>query len=166
MKKATRPLIVVGAIAALGFSALASVGVAEAVSGTAHGNMSNIVDKIASTFNLDKAKVQQVFDEQRAEHKQHHKEMVTERLQQLVDNRAIRSEQKTAIEAKLTELRKQREADRDSLKDLSHEQRQEKMQQRRDELEKWANGQGLDLSKLTGIFKGHGFHDRENYMMP
>lgn len=98
--------------------------------------------------------MQKVFDEQHEARKAEHDAKRAERLQSLVDDGTITAEQKTAIEAKIEELSKNREANRDSFKDLSQEERKAKMDEERESLEAWAEEQGLDLSKLKGVFMG------------
>lgn len=115
-----------------------------------------LVDKIASKFNLNKSDVQKVFDEERSAHEAEHKARVEERLQTMVDEGSITSDQKTAILQKLDELKAAHDENRDSMKDLTKEQRKAKMDERKAELESWAKQQGLDLSKLKGVFMGPG----------
>lgn len=116
--------------------------------------MSGLVDKIATKFNLNKDEVQKLFDQDRTEHEaQREKEQAT-RLQKLVDAGTITATQKTAIEAKVKELKAEREVDRTSAKDLSDEERKSKMDEERTALDSWAKAQGLDLSKLRGVFFG------------
>ena len=161
MKALTKSLIVAGAIGTIGMGTLTAGAVANAESGTGNGSggpMSGLVSKIASTFNLDKSKVRQVFDQQRFENEAQHEQKVGNRLQKLVDNGTITSAQKSAIESKLAELKTERQNDRGTFKDLTPEQRKAKMDQKRSELEAWAKQQGLDLSKLMGVFGGHESH--------
>lgn len=108
--------------------------------------------KIAKQFNLDSSEVEKVFEEDRKEHESEREAIQTKRLQKLVDNGTITDKQKTAIEAKLKEVRAEREKNRDSMDDLSDEQRKAKMDEHRAELESWAKQQGIDLSKLKDIF--------------
>lgn len=139
----------------VGVSGLVGLGAVSAQSDTSSDSgMSNLVDKIASKFNLDKTEVQKLFDQDRSEHEAARQQEVASRLDQLVKDGVITSSQKTAIEAKLKEMKSQREADKDSFKDLSEEERHTKMETKRTELERWAKEQGLDLTTLRGIFMG------------
>lgn len=115
-----------------------------------------LVDKIASTFHLNKSDVQKVFDENRQAHEAEHKAQVEKRLQAMVDKGTITSDQKSAIIAKLDELRTQHEQDKGTLKNLTPAERKAKFDKQKSELESWAKDQGLDLSKLKGIFMGPG----------
>ncbi len=118
--------------------------------------MSSLVQKLAAKFNLNKDEVQKVFDEDRTAHEAEREQKLSERLQKLVDAGTITSAQKTAIENKLKELREERQADREEMKDLSDSERQSKMDEKRNELEGWAQEQGIDLTKLKGVFGGPG----------
>lgn len=158
MNPIKKPLLVAGIVGTVGTGALFTGTVANAESGTNTNNdpASSLIDKLASTFKLDKSKVQEVFDQQRAEMDKKHEERVNERLQKLVDDKTITEAQKTAIQAKLAELKKQREADREEVKELDDNARKQKMDEKKNELEGWAKEQGLDLSKLKGVFGGPG----------
>lgn len=132
---------------------------ASAATGTT--TQGNLVDKIASKFNISKDDVQKVFDEDRAAHEAEHDKEVSDRLQKLVTDGTITAAQKTAIEAKIKEMKADREANRDAMKNLSETERKAKMDEKRSALEAWAKEQGLDLSKLKGVFggpHGHGNH--------
>jgi hypothetical protein len=159
MKGITKSLIVASIVGTFGLGGLATAGIANAESAASSSTdpMSSLVEKIASTFNIDKAKVQSLFDENKTARQAEREKQQTERLQKLVDNGTITAAQKTAIEAKLAELKKEREADKDTMKDLSDAERKAKMDEKRTELESWAKEQGLDLTKLKGILSGgHG----------
>lgn len=117
---------------------------------------SSLVDKLVSKFNLNKADVQKVFDENRSEMEAKREAEVKTRLQKLVDEGAITSEQKTKIEAKLKELKAEREANKDAMKDLSETDRKAKMDDKKAALESWAKENGIDLTKLQGVFMGPG----------
>ena len=157
-----KSLLVGGVLGTVGLSSLAGIG---AVSAATNSNgRSDLVDKIASTFSLNKDDVQKVFDEERAEHQAERKAKVSARLQKLVDKGAITAEQKTAIEAKLEEMRAKREAEHESMKDLTPAERKVKREQNKAEMEAWAKEQGIDLTKLKGIFmrhQGHGMHGED-----
>jgi hypothetical protein len=157
MKTITKSLIAASIVGLVGTGGLATASIAGAESGSSSTDpMSSLVDKIASTFNLDKSKVQAVFDADRSARQVEREKQVSDRLQALVDDGTITAAQKTAIESKLAELKKERQADHGAWKDLTEEQRKAKMEEKRTELENWAKEQGLDLSKLKGIFGGPG----------
>lgn len=126
---------------------------------TSNGNGNDLAEKIATKFNLNKDEVKQVFEEEHTARRAEHEKRVSERLQKLVDEGTITAEQKTAIEAKLKELQANREEHHEEMENLSDDERKAKLEEKRTELENWAKEQGLDLSKLKGVFggpRGHG----------
>ncbi len=118
--------------------------------------MSNLVDALVSKFNLNKEEVQSVFEADRTAREAERQQEQSQRLQDLVDDGTITAVQKTAIEAKIKERQAQRESNKDSLKDLTDEERKAKMEEERTSLETWAKAQGLDLTKLHGVLMGGG----------
>lgn len=157
MKGLTKSLIVASIVGTIGLGGVATAG---AVSGdTTTGSsdpMTSLVDKIASKFNLDKSKVQEVFTADRTEREANREKAQSTRLQELVDNGTITAAQKSAIEAKVVEMKSEREANKTAMEDLTDEERKTKMDEKRTELESWVNEQGLDLTKLKGILGGGG----------
>lgn len=98
-----------------------------------------LVDKIAQKFNLDKNKVQEVFDEDKKARETQRQEKLEARLAQAVSDGKITAEQKTAILNKLQEFRDYMK----SLEDKPREERKELMKAKHEELKKWAEEQGL-----------------------
>jgi polyhydroxyalkanoate synthesis regulator phasin len=148
-----KSLLVGGVLGTVGLSSLVGIGAVSAAS--SNNGRSDLVDKIASTFSLNKDDVQKVFDEERTAHQAERKAKVSARLQKLVDKGTITAEQKTAIEAKLEEMRAKREAEHGTMKDLTPAERKAKRKQNKAEMEAWAKQEGIDLAKLKGIFMGH-----------
>lgn len=153
-KKLIFPVI---ALAVLGLGVL-DVGLASADEN--NNPQTTIVQKIAEKFDLNQEEVQQVFDEVRSEHHAEReadmKAKEEERLSQLVADGKITEEQKSLIQQKHEELRAERGAHRDSFKDLSQEERQAQMEQRKSELESWANKNGIDATYLMPEFGERG----------
>lgn len=157
MNSVKKPLLIAGIVGTVGAGTLATGAVVNAESGSsASGPMSGLVDKLASTFNLDKTKVQEVLDQQRSEMEKNREAKATERLQALVDKGTITSAQKTAIEAKLKEMKQDREQNKEEFKNMTAEERKSAMDEKRTELESWADEQGIDLNELKGILRGGG----------
>lgn len=147
--------MVASAATAIGVSGLVGIGAASAQSDASSGDpMSGLVDKLAAKFNLNKEQVQSVFDESRSEMEAQHEARQSERLQDLVDDGTITEAQKDAIKTRVAELKSKHKTGKDSFKDLTGEERRTKMEEERSSLEAWAQEQGLDLSKLRGIFMG------------
>lgn len=158
MELPVKQLIAAGIIGTVGIAGLTTFGIAnaETAKNTESNPMSSLVDKIASTFHLDKSKVQEVFDTERTERDTAREQRQATRLQALVDDGTITATQKSAIETKMKEMKAEREANKDGLKDLTDEERKAKMDEKRTALETWAKEQNLDLSKLKGVLGGPG----------
>ncbi len=118
----------------------------------------NMVDAIASRFNLDKNEVGKAFDEQHEKMKSERDQQITDKVAQLVSDGKLTQTQADAINGKRAELAAQREANRDTFHDMSADERKAKMEAQRTALEKWAEenniadeylryvtGQGKDL---------------------
>lgn len=160
IKKSSKNLLLAaGAMSTLGVASFAGVTAVSAQSNDS--GQTGMIDAISSKFNLNKDEVKQVFEQQHEEREVERQEMREARLQKLVDNGTITAEQKNVIEAKLAELKNSHESNKDSMKDLTPEQRKAKHDERKTELEDWAKANNLDLAKLKGIFMGrHEGHHR------
>lgn len=156
MTKLKKGLMAAAAIATIGVAGVATTAGVYAATTDSTDPQASLVQKIADKFGVNKDEVQQLFDEQRTEHEAKHEAEVAERLQALVDDGTITAEQKTLIETKIKEMKEQREADRDNFKELSHEERKAKMDEGKTGLESWAKDNGLDLTKLKGVFMDGG----------
>lgn len=168
MKKVHKGLVAAAAFATIGTAGLVGTHATHATSDTSSSDpMSSLVGKLASKFNLDKSDVQKVFDENRSEMEAKHETELTTRLQKLVDAGTLTAEQKTKIEAKLKQIKAERESNKDSMKDLNDTERKAKMDAKKTELEAWAKENGLDLTKLRDIFMkgGRGGHGGPHQMM-
>lgn len=104
---------------------------ASAQSSSSSGN--SLVDKIASTFNLNKADVQKVFDEDRQQHEADREAKIKERLQQAVTDGKLTQTQANALESKLSELKDYME----TLKDKTEDERRAAMKAKFAELQQW-----------------------------
>jgi predicted phage gp36 major capsid-like protein len=151
-----KPFVIAGLAATIGLAGLGA-GVAHAATSSSDSNnpMSSLVDAIATKFNLDKTQVQQVFDEQKTKMDAEREQEVKDELAQLVTDGKLTQAQSDAITAKRAELEKEREANRDSFKDKTAEERKSEMDTKRTELEQWAKDNGIDTQYLKYVF-GHG----------
>lgn len=134
-------LLLVG-IAATGVSAV------YAQTTNAEAPMTSLVQKIATRFNLNQADVQAVFDEQHKEMQAKHEARFEDRLTQAVKNGKITETQKQAIIAKEKELQAQREANKESFKNMSEEERKTVREKERAALEQWSKENNIDLKYL------------------
>lgn len=104
-----------------------------------------IAQKIADKFGLKVEDVQSVFDEERASHQAEFKQKYEERLTTAVTEGKITEAQKQLIIQKHTEMQTKMKENFDALKDLSPEERKTKMETERQELETWAEQNGIDM---------------------
>lgn len=151
-----KQLIAAGVATVIGVTGLGA-GVAHAATSSedSDGPMSSLVSAIATKFNLDKTQVQEVFDEQRETMEKEREEKVQTELKQLVTDGKLTQAQADAITAKRTELQAAREANKDSMKDLSSDERKAKMDEQKTALDTWAKEQGISTNYLRYVM-GHG----------
>ncbi len=132
--------------------AAASIGIASVIgAGTVAAQTettTSLADKIATKFNVNKDDVQQVIDQ---DHQERHAKMekrLEERLQAAVDAGKLTADQKAKILTKHEEMEKEREANREAMKDKTPEERRAAMEQKRTELEQWAKDNGIPTEYL------------------
>jgi hypothetical protein len=154
MTKLKKGLVAAAAVAVVGAAGLTATQAVSADTTDGASTKTSIVDKIATKFGLNKEDVQKVFDEDHATHDAERQAKQSERLQALVDKGVITADQKTKIETKLKELQATRESEKDSFKTLTKDERRAKMDANKAGLEKWATDNGIDLTKLEGLFMG------------
>lgn len=153
-----RSLLVGGVLGAVGLASVTSLALTSNNARAATPERQTLVERVADRFRLNTRDVQKVFYEDRAAHQAEHQAQAEQRLQTLVDNGTITTQQKTTIEAKIKEMRATREADQSRFADMTPAERQAKMEQDRATLQEWAKQQGIDLTKLQGILMGGGPH--------
>ncbi len=147
-------LLVAAAIASVGFTAavpLASTLTAHAA--TNNTGSSSIVDKISSTFKLNKTDVQKVFDEEHAARQTERTQTIKDKLAADVKAGKITQAQADKITAKIAEMQAVRKANHDSMKDKTQAERKAAMDTKKAELDAWAKNNGIDASYLM---MGHG----------
>lgn len=151
-----RVMMIIGTITILGAGTVFT-SIASAQTTDTQTPMTTLVQKIADKFNLNKEEVQKVFDEHRDEMQQKRQTKMDERLSELVKDGKLTNEQKTLILNKIKELQDKRESEKDSLRNLTPEERKSKMEAARTDLQNWAKDNGIDLKYLWGGFGGHRF---------
>ena len=138
-----KSVLVAGAVAAVGITSVAGVGLASAQTSSSSTGASGLIEKLATKFNLKQDDVKQVFEEEKAARKADMQAEIDKKLQNLVDSGKITAEQKTLIENKQKELQAAHETERT-------------------ELEQWATDNGIEAKYLmVGIgHRGEGADDR------
>jgi len=139
-------LVTAGAAGVLGLSHVS----AESSTGD-----SNLAEKIAQKFNLNKDEVQKVFDEAHAERKAEHHAKIEERLTQAVKDGKLTEEQKSKILAKLEEIKQDRPSKEDLEGKTDKERRALKVDKHED-LEQWAKDNDIPEEYLLFKVRGPG----------
>lgn len=150
-----KSMLVAGVTTTMAMASIAGVSAATSTSTT--DPQDSLVSKIASKFNLNKDQVKAVFDEDRTAREAEHEKEVTAKLDELVKAGTITSAQKDAIVAKQAEMKKDMEANRDSMKDKTDAERKAAMDQKKADLDKWASDNGISTDVLKQVMMaGHG----------
>lgn len=151
-KKMLLPMCAIAIVAAGGYG----VAQVSAASDTSTSKTS-IVEKLASTFNLDKSKVQAVFDEQHKANQADREAKYEDRLTQAVTDGKLTADQKAKV---LTEHDKLRvEMDTAMKADTTAKaDRKAAMVKIRTEAEDWAKANNIDAKWLMPGGRGMGGH--------
>lgn len=162
-----KSLMVAGAVATIGVAGVTGLGVASAATNSS-GSSDNLIDKIATKFNLDKGEVEAVFEEAKSEREAEHQQKMEEPLTELVAEGKLTEDQKSKILAKHAELKAQMKEEHGALKDKTKEERRALFDQRRDELKAWAEENDIPTEYLKFIIGFHGpgmGHGEKPFMM-
>jgi predicted RND superfamily exporter protein len=150
VKAAVLVVVVACVLVMLGVCGLSAI----AAETEANYNFPPVIQKLVDKFNLDPAKVNDVLQEERKAADAKRESMVEQKLDQAVESGQITASQKEAILAKRVEM----QAKFETLRNLAPPERCEAMQQLRDEMEKWAQDNGIDAKQLLMVAPGkHGF---------
>lgn len=114
----------------------------------------SIVKRIAEKFNVSESEVQEVFDEERATREADMKQRHEERLSQAVTDGKLTEAQKNLILKKWEEMKNTRQSDFEDFKNMTPEERHAAMEKKHDELESWAEQNGIPEEFLK--FGHHG----------
>lgn len=152
-----RTLAVAAVAGSLGLAGVGGTAIAHAQTNADDSTGSSLVDALAKKFNLDKTKVQAVFDEQRSAMEQQRETELNEEIAQLVKDGKLTQEQADKLKAKRAELQKAREAQRNADDSTSHEERRAAHDQRRTELAAWLRENGIDAN-YTYLLVSKGGH--------
>jgi hypothetical protein len=124
---------------------------------SAQSEPTDLIQKIADRFGLNKDDVKAVFDQNREEHHAKMEEKFTAKLDQYVKDGKITEEQKQLIINKRKEMHSERETNMPAMQNLTAGEHRQKMEEKRTALETWAKQNNIDPSYLMGGFgrKGH-----------
>lgn len=137
--------MIAGAVTSIGLggaSLAAHAASAESGDVVKPAGMSGLVSKLAERFNLNEDEVEAVFEEHKVEVEAKHEARVEARLSEAVAEGKLTEEQKAKILAKFEELK----ANRPQLSEMKEESPDERKQirlEKHDELEQWAEENGI-----------------------
>jgi hypothetical protein len=140
-----KTLMIAGAVTSIGLGgASLAAHAASAESGNAVGppGMDGLVSKIAEEFNLNEDEVEAVFEEHKEEMHAKHEARMEERLTQAVAEGKLTEEQKAKILAKFEEMKQDRPPLQE-IEETSPDERKQVRLEKHDELEKWAEENGI-----------------------
>jgi len=118
-----------------------------------------LMQKFIERFNLDEDEVSNFMSEMHQERHQEKQALFIEKLDEAVEDGTITKEQKEL----LLEKHKEMSQNWESFMNLSPEEKRLKMQTRKEEIQQWAEENGIDLSRLRpekedcfeqGFYKG------------
>ena len=134
----------------------------QAVFAQGSSGQDNLIDKLATKFDLNKDEVKQVFDEEHAIREEKRAEKLSQYLQTKVDDGTITESQKSMVESKLEELKNKREEFKNQ--NITHEQLHEEMKKQKAELDQWAKDNNIPVDLLKPRFgrMGHSPHYHNN----
>lgn len=141
----------------IGAATVGSMGLAHAATSTSTDTnpQQSLIDKLVSKFNLNKADVQKVFDEERSERDSEREAQTKTELDALVKDGKITQGQEDKLIAKAKEIQSQREANRDAMKDKTDAERKAAMDKERDSLKQWLSDNGI-AREYGRFLMGHG----------
>lgn len=120
------------------------------VSAIGYGPGNNtLITKLAQAFGKSEDEVQAVFNQLHEDQMAEHQQQVNTKLDDAVAQGTITEAQKQLILAKQEELRADKQADLENWQNLTPEERRTQMQAHREEMQTWANDNGINLSLLN-----------------
>ena len=133
-------------IAAVAVTAITMYGANQIMAFNGEGHHDVLIQKLATTFGKSETEVQSVFNQYRTEQQATREVEFEARLTTAVTEGKLTEAQKQLIVAKHAELQAQHEADFTNKASMTKEERQAKRQSERDDLDKWAKSNGIDIS--------------------
>ncbi len=156
-------MLVAGGIA-LGLAGV-SAGAIHAASTNSNNPVSNIVNAIASKFNLNPSDVQQVFDQQHAQMQAEHLQNFKDQLTQAVKDGKLTQDQMDKIVAKQQELQSQAEANKTAFVGKTPQEVRTLIDAQRKALDQWVSDNNIPKEYLRFGFGGGRGHMRGGFGM-
>jgi hypothetical protein len=119
----------------------------------------SLIEAIATRFGINADEVRAVFEEEREARQEEREVHEAERLAQAVEDGKITQEQADAIAAHREEM----EGFKESLKDLSADERHEAVKEKMEEVKAWAQENNIPREFLPHQNHGHHFSPRGSH---
>ncbi len=132
----------------IGLAGAGFIGVNQANAQTQNNPMSSLIEKIAFKFNLNKADVQAVFDQDRADHESERESQYEDQLSQYVKEGKITQTQKQLILAKHKEMIANHQSEMQNNQNLTKEEKHAARDKKQRELKDWATQNNIDIKYL------------------
>ena len=116
------------------------------------GNYPPMIQKLVEHFGLNTDEVDQILEEAHQERHEQMQAQFEERLNQAISNGQITEEQKQLILDKHEEMYQNKQ----DFMNLSPEEKRTKMQEHKEEMQAWAEENGIDMSQFMPFGKGEG----------
>ncbi|MCA9302105.1 hypothetical protein H6802_03765 [Candidatus Nomurabacteria bacterium] len=134
-----KSFLAVGVLSLAGFSMLAAPSILKVNADTQ--DLPPMMQQVADRFGISTDDLRSYLDELRANHREQVKEEVEAKLEDAVASGMLSQEQKNALVQKQEQFRAE-------MQDLSIEERHAKTAAHREEMQEWAETNGVDLSEL------------------
>ena len=148
MKRKYKILVVLAVMAVLSGAVLRS----RPISAQEPFGPESLIQRLVERFGLDQGEVEEVFSQHREEKMSQRQARFEERIDQAVEGGRLTQAQKEAILAKKEELKQACS----SVEGLSWEERARLREEHQQEMEQWAQDNGLSLPELFGLGFGPG----------
>lgn len=117
-----------------------------------------LIQRIMERFGLKKADVDEVVNQFKEEKQAEMQQKQEQNLNQAVSEGKITQEQKTALQQKMQEWHN----NKPDFSEMSKEERESERDSHRQEMQDWAESQGINLQDLNFGPKGMGRHGMDN----
>ncbi len=149
-------------VAALIISLTAVFGTAAYAQSNQSGNTS-MAQKLSEKLGIEESKVQTAFDAVREDRHEEMEGKLMERLNQAVAEGKLTEAQKKLVIERHEALEEKHMSEREQVQSMTQEERRTFMQGRRDEMQQWAEKNGIDFENVMpqqGRQGGRGMHGR------
>lgn len=126
------------------------IGAGSVAAQNADENRVSMVKQLAQKLGIEEHKVQSAMDAIHTERQGAMQKQMEEKLNQAVKDGKLTEAQKKLMIQKHAEIKAERESHRETMKNMTPEQRKIEMEKHQAELQTWAQDNGIDMSLFTG----------------